>query len=70
MTTPNVAEMPQDYWAWADSGGLIPLGVCDDFDEAFEKAETKGPNSHWVFSRQGLEEFKSEVLRELPCAAL
>ena len=45
---------------------LVPLGVCDDFDEAFEKAETKCPNSHWVFSRYGLEEFKSEILRELP----
>ena len=62
----NTAEMPQDYWAWADSGELIPLGVCDDFDEAFEKAETKCPNSHWVFSRCGLEEFKSELLRGLP----
>ena len=62
----NAAEMPQDYWALGYDGALVPLGVCDDFDEAFEKAETKCSNSHWVFSRYGLEEFKSELLRELP----
>ena len=66
MTTPNVAGMPQDYWAWGDDGALIPLGVCDDFDEAFERAEVKCPTSHWVFDRCGLEELKSEILREIP----
>ena len=25
----NIAEIPQDYWAWADSSELIPLGVCE-----------------------------------------
>ena len=62
----NTAEVPQDYWAWADSGELIPLGVCEDYDEAFERAEVRRPTSHWVFSRQGLEDFKAEILRELP----
>ena len=66
MTTPNVADMPQDYWTWADSGELIPLGICEDYAEAFERAEAKSPRSHWVFSRQGLEDFKAEILRELP----
>ena len=62
----NIAEMPQDFWAWGDDGALVPLGVCDDFDEAFERAEVKCPASHWVFSRTGLEVFKAEILRELP----
>ena len=62
----NTAEAPQDYWAWADSGKLIPLGVCEDYDEAFERAETKCSILHWVFSRQGLEKFKAEIMRELP----
>lgn len=62
----NIAEMPQDYWAWDDSGSLIPLGVCEGYDEAFERADVKCPTSHWVFSRQGLEDFKAEILRELP----
>ena len=62
----NIAEMPQDFWAWGDDGSLVPLGVCDDFDEAFERAEVKCPASHWVFSRTGLEVFKAEILRELP----
>ena len=66
MTTPNVADVPQDYWAWGDDGTLVPLGICYDFDDAFEQAETKCPRSHWVFSRQGLEDFKAEILRELP----
>ena len=61
----NIAEMPQDYWVWGDDGALIPLGVCDDIDEAFKKAETKCPNYYWVFSRCGLEGLKSEILREL-----
>ena len=62
----NIAEMPQDFWAWEDSGELVPLGVCEDFDEAFERAEVKCPTSYWVFSRTGLEVFKAEILRELP----
>ncbi len=62
----NIAEMPQDYWAWADSGELIPLGACEGYDEAFERAESRCPATHWVFSRQGLEDFKAEILRELP----
>ena len=66
MTTPNVADTPQDYWAWVDDGTLVPLGICKDYAEAFERAEAKCPASHWVFSRQGLEEFKAEILRELP----
>ena len=43
-----------------------------EFDEALEEAVTLSINgehentSHWVFSRQGLEDFKSEILRELP----
>ena len=62
----NTADMPQNYWAWGDDGALVPLGVCDGVDEAFVKADTKCPNSHWVFSRTGLEDFKAEILRELP----
>ena len=61
-----LTDMPQDYCAWADSGELIPLGVCEDYAEAFERAEAKCPALHWVFSRQGLEDFKAEILRELP----
>ena len=62
----NIPDLPQDFWAWADSGELIPLGVCEDFDEAFERADRKSPAVHWVFSRHELEEFKAEILRELP----
>lgn len=66
MNLLNVADMPQDFWAWADTGTLVPLGVCDDHNEAFERAETKCPNSHWVFSREGLREFIAELRREVP----
>ena len=61
----NVSDMPEDYWAWSDNGSLVPLGVCEDFTAAFDVADEKVPTYHWVFSRQGLEEFKEEVLREL-----
>jgi len=65
----NASDMPQDYWAWTDTGKLIPLGICEDFDEASERADAKAPSNHWIFNRQGLEEFKAEILRELPDTA-
>jgi hypothetical protein len=58
----NISDMPQDYWAWTDDGKLVPLGLCEDFNEASEK---EPGNTHWVFSRQGLEEFRVELDREL-----
>ena len=61
MTEPNVSSMPQDYWAWTDEE-LVPLGICQDFDEAYER---EPPNTHWIFTRQGLEEFYEEIKREL-----
>ncbi len=66
MEKPSVSEMPQDFWAWTASGKLVPLGVFEDYNEAFERADARAPGSHWVFSREGLEEFRVEVLRELP----
>lgn len=42
----NIPDLPQDFWAWTDSGELIPLGVCEDFDEAFERADRKSPAVH------------------------
>ena len=66
MKVKTASDMPQDYWAWVDDGTLVPLGICENYIEAFERAEVKCPCSHWVFSRQGLEDFKAEILRELP----
>lgn len=66
----NVADMPQDFWSWQDTGKLVPLGICDGYDVAFERADQLAGVgcSHWVFSRAGLEEFQQELHRELPAA--
>ena len=62
MNELNVSSMPEDYWAWTDTGKLVPLGICDGFDEAYER---EPPCTHWVFTRQGLEELYEEIKREL-----
>jgi hypothetical protein len=62
-TESNVAEMPTDYWGWTGDS-LVPLGICEDFHEACEKAETK-PNFVWIFSREWLAEFVREAREEL-----
>jgi hypothetical protein len=54
--------MPQDWWSWTDTGVLVPLGICEDFNAADEKAPG---NSHWLFNRDTLTEFKQEIEREL-----
>ena len=66
MSEHNVGDMPQDFWAWADTGELIPLGICEGHCEAFDKAEQACPNATWVFSRGGMREFIEELKREVP----
>ena len=59
----NISDMPEDYWVWffTDFGEarLTPLGVCEDFDDAEEKATGKFNPNHfsYIFSRQAMEEF-------------
>ena len=58
-------EEPEDYWVWTGDT-LIPLGVCDDFNEACEKDEASNPrNTVWIFSRTCLEELKRQISEEL-----
>lgn len=58
----NVSDMPADYWAWTDEGKLIPLGICEGFDEADERAPG---NTHWIFTREMLQQFRAEIAREI-----
>lgn len=53
-----------EYWAWLDSGDLKPLGKCKDFEQADDRASKIG-GCIWIFSREGLEEMRSEIEREL-----
>ena len=46
-----MTESAQDYFAMTDSEEIIPLGVCKNISEAFDR---EPPNTHWVFSREGL----------------
>lgn len=61
----NVSDMPQDFWAWLDTGELKSLGICDGYEEAFEGAEALPHNYMYVFSREGLMELRAEIEREL-----
>lgn len=62
LTEATGSVASQEYWAWTDDGKLVPLGACESYDEASEK---EPGNTHWIFSRQGLEEFRVELDREL-----
>lgn len=62
--TNNVSSMPTDWWAW-DGDKLLPLGICDDIDEADEKCSSKHFLAHWLFSRESLIEFRANIDKEL-----
>lgn len=57
----NVSDMPQDWFAFADDK-IIPLGVCQDFDEADSKAPEQ---THWLFSREALALFVAQAQEQL-----
>lgn len=60
----NVSSMPTDWLAW--SGDIPePLGICEDFDEACEKADKLPYPVHWVFSRESLVAFVEDAQKEL-----
>ena len=60
----NVADMPTDWWAW--NGDILePLGICEDFDQACERADKLPYPVHWVFSRESLSEFVKDAQQEL-----
>ena len=60
----TVSSMPTDWWAWTGDQ-LIPLGICEDFDEADERASKIGTLAHWIFSRESLDAFVKQAEREL-----
>ena len=64
MIEHNVASMPEDWWMWTGDG-LVPLGICEDFNEAADKAEQKPRNHVWIFSRGGLEMLRAQINEEL-----
>ena len=60
----NVSRIPTDWWAWTGDA-LIPLGICEDFDEADDRAGRIGTLAHWIFSRESLTEFVEQAQEEL-----
>ena len=64
MNTQNISDMPTDWWAWTGYE-LIPLGICEDFDEADERASKTGKSAHWIFSRVSLTTFVEQARKEL-----
>ena len=64
MNTQNVSDMPTDWWAWTGDE-LIPLGICEDFDGADERASKIGKLAHWIFSRVSLTTFVEQARKEL-----
>lgn len=61
MNSPNVSGMPQDWFAFADDK-VVPLGICEDFDDADSKAPGQ---THWLFSRDTLLEFVQQAQEAL-----
>lgn len=62
MSQPNVGSMPQDYWSWLDDDTLKPLGICEGYAEACDKAPG---NSHWILSRDSLTALRDAATKEL-----
>lgn len=58
----HLEQLPSHYWAWQDTGKLVPLGYHASIHQAFE---VEPPNTHWVFSRPDLLRFRIELEREL-----
>jgi hypothetical protein len=59
-----MSDMPTDWWAW-DGDSLCPLGVCEDFDEASDKADALHTPVHWIFSRESLTTMQLTITKEL-----
>lgn len=60
----NVSSMPFDWWGWTGDE-LIPLGICEDYYEALDKAESKPRNFVWIFNRDELEVLRDNINEEL-----
>lgn len=60
----NVADMPEDWWSWTGDE-LIPLGICEDFMEATDKADATGRNYVWLHSRNSLTILQEQINKEL-----
>lgn len=48
---------------------LVPLGICEDFNEAADKAEQKPRNHVWIFRRDDLEMLRDQINEELEVGA-
>lgn len=68
MIEHNVASMPEDWWMWTGDD-LVPLGICEDFNEAADKAEQKPRNHVWIFRRDDLEMLRDQINEELEVGA-
>ncbi len=68
MIEHNVASMPEDWWMWTGDD-LVPLGICEDFNDAADKAEQKPMNHVWIFRRDELEMLRDQINEELEVGA-
>jgi len=46
------------YYAWVDDNSVHPLGECEDFSEADDKAPM---GTHWIFDRDDLVILKEAI---------
>jgi hypothetical protein len=51
----------QEWWAFC-GGHLEHIGACLDFEEADQKSP---PGTHWLFSRESLEDFVNKAEKQL-----
>ena len=67
-STANVSSMPTDWWT-LHQYAFVPLGICDDFDDADEKAAVKYPGNSWIVDRAELGDMRKEIQGELHATA-
>jgi len=54
------------YYAWQDTGEVVPLGECANFDDASDKSDVLARAVHWIFGEEDLREFVANAQKVLP----
>ena len=56
--------MKTRYYACVDGEGIVPLGECEGFDDADEKAPA---GTMWLYDEAGLRALFASIKEELEC---
>ena len=69
LVGPNTNDCPKcgepvltAYWAWVDGQTLVPLGGCESFDQADERAPAA---TTWIFDRDSLLDLQQQIAEQI-----